>query len=50
VKAARIGVGAFVAHNVDKDAVAAFFVQAINGAIKDLIVIHFNQALLFGRP
>jgi len=41
METARVGKRAFVAHDIDEDAVAAFFVQAINRFVEDLVVIHF---------
>ena len=39
-KTARIGEGPLVAHDVDKDAVAAFGMEPINRLVENLIVIH----------
>ena len=40
VKAPRVGISAFVAKDIDKDAVTALFMEAINRGIENLIVIH----------
>lgn len=45
VKTPRIGVGTLVAHDVDKDAVTPFFMEATNRRIEDLVVVHWYHAL-----
>ena len=45
VEAPCVGVGPLVAHDVDKDPVAAFLMKAIDRRIEDLVVIHVKNAL-----
>src|SRR3546814_6111274 len=40
-KAARVGIGALVAQNVDEDAIPAFLVEAVDGPCENIVVIHY---------
>ena len=43
-KAAGIGKSALVAKNIDKDAIATFFVKAVDRGVEDLAVIQGNRS------
>ncbi len=50
VEAARIGIRALVAQDVDEDAVAAFSVKAVDRLVEDLVVIHRRIMPLSAPP
>lgn len=44
VETPRIGIGTLVAHDVDKDAVTSFLVEAADRLVENLVVIHLSHA------
>ncbi len=46
VEAARVGVRALVAHDVDENAVASFLVKTVDRLVEDLVVIHVVALLV----